>query len=147
MVEWPPRDAAKFRRWLIVGLPALRDRQENLVERIEEGKAVLHQPVTAHLSQINVARTTTSDPTHTVVALWADEIPEMERELRRVNLILHQYERAKSDMEQAHRRVIEGLYDLHMGMAEICESTGISERTFYRYLEQAIEFLAARIGR
>ena len=147
MSEWPPRDPRDFRRWLIIGLPAMRDRRENLMERIEEGNAVMHQPVTARLSQINVARTTTSDPTHTVVALWADEIPEMERELRRIDLILRQYERAKGDLEESHRKVIEGLYDLNLGMTEVCASVGIDDSTAYRYLQHAAEFLAVRVGR
>ncbi|MDE2099046.1 MAG: hypothetical protein KGL39_17465 [Patescibacteria group bacterium] len=146
MIEWPPKDPARLKLWLDEYLPALRDRRKNLLERIAEGKTVLHQPVTARLSQINIARTTTSDPTHDVVAMWSVEIPAMEAEVRRIDLILRQYERVKGALAEIPRKVIEGTYDLHLGIGEICGSAGISERTYYRYLQHAVEFMAERIG-
>ncbi len=147
MIDWPPSDPGRLKVWLAADLQDARDRRVNLLERIAEGKAVLHQPVTTHLSQTKIAYTTVSDPTHEVVALWSVEIPAMEAEVRRIDLILRQYERAVSQLEDGHRKVIIGAYDLQLGVSEICGSAGISERTYYRWLEQSLEYLARRIGR
>jgi len=144
MTPWPPNDPSSLTIWLAVDLPAMRDRRENLIERIEAGRAVIHQPINANLSQNVVQRTETSDPTFDVVALWGAEIPAMEAEVRRIDLILRQYNRVVGKLEETHRKVIQGTYDLGLSMSEICGSTGISERTYYNYRQHAIEFMARR---
>lgn len=143
MTEWPPRDAESLKLWLLDELPILRERRELLIERIEKGEATLHQPVTSRLSQVNIARTTTSDPTHDVVEVWTDQLPALRRELESIDAVIGEYDRVKGALTERQRKVIVLTFDHYLGAAEVLQILFISRATFYRDQADALDMMAS----
>lgn len=142
-MDWPPKDPEALKLWLLDEMPVLRERREVLIDRIAKGQAVLHQPVTARLSRINVARTETSDPTFDVVALWSVELPALTREVESIDALLGEYTMAKAALDERPRKVIELHYEYYLGPAEVCKALAISARTYDRDHSGALRIMTA----
>lgn len=143
LIAWPPRDAAALKLWLLDELPLLRERRDMIAERIAKGEAVLHQPTSSRLSQINIARTTTSDPTFDVVALWADELPHLRRELLAMDAILDEYRRVKTALTERQRKLIEWVYEYYLAPSEACVGLAVSRRTYDRDHHDALALMVS----
>ena len=143
MTEWPPKDAAALKIWLLDEMPILRERLEVLEARIEAGEATLHQPVNAHLSQINVARTTTSDPTYQVVLLWVDQLPALRTEASAIASMLDEYERAKRALTDRQRQIIEERYDHYQPVQRVCEAMSLTRSPYYEEHSEALRRMLA----
>ena len=140
MTEWPPRDAAEFKEWLLDELPILKERREMLEHRVATAEQVMRSP---QWSQIQIARTTTSDPTFNLAARWVEELPILRFEIAAIDAILDEYRRAKVALTDRQRKIIESLYEYYLGPTEVCVGLSISRSTYDRDHHDALALMVS----
>ncbi len=153
---------------IVAEFPQLKERYDALAQSIENAEAMAHQPVNAHYSQVNVARTMHSDPTYSVVLTWLVKLPWLREQMRDlltqlevevlakledlraeqmvVGTVLGEYEQSKRALTERQRKIIEGHYEVHLSRAEIAKSLSISTSTYDEDLKIALRRMFAVVG-
>lgn len=139
--HWPPPTPFHLEEWLRVGKPQFEKRLEILKERRDIALSTIHQPVTARYSQIQVARTTTSDPTFKVVEMWLDLVPRIDHEIKTIEAAFVHVAKAAAGLDPIPRAIVSMRYDEKRTVDDIITELAISRSTFYRLRDDAMATL------
>lgn len=147
--RWPPQTAEVLKDWLEYDLPCVRSDIEDVAMQILHISGTAYVPYSARLSQIKVARTSTSDPTFQTVLKLADHVPELRKRYFALYRILSRYEGAKAILDPDDElQIIEMRYDgiddghghlVRLKTDEITSRLRISRTSYYRIRSEALD--------
>ncbi len=157
MEPWPPHTTDDLERWLMDEMPfllshpatdttpAVPGEVEELAERIERAVAAAHQGVSARVSQVQIARTSLSDPTFRAAAFQVDGVRQMVERYDILAPRLLAYQQAKTVLPERRRTLVEMRYERFLAPGDVAAELGISGSWYRKERDASLERMLASL--
>jgi len=157
MEPWPPRTTDGLERWLMDEMPfllshpatettpAVPGEVEELAEKIARAVASAHQGVSARVSQVQIARTSLSDPTFRTAAFQVDGVRQMVERYDKLAPRLLAYQQAKTVLPERRRLLVEMRYERFLAPGDVAARMGISGSWYRKERDAALERMLASL--